>query len=634
MDSIRSLLSLARQRKVQKDLEQKTPAFDFENVYQDEPSSSRWDFADVFSYSESFFFSRWKKSFGNVSWRYAGAVFDRCVDGLFFVDQQQQVEHAEALLYMLMTEEHPVHVGIAIEPLSQLLTERVDEHLLSVVLNVLLFIVISHGEAIRAQLDEAEVIEKLFVMLDVLVEGNGPHIPVKKVTLLLWRSVACVMGSNNTIEKRKQELYRIKKHQRQKSRQADVDDMKKRCDRHFQCPEALAEALRVLESHLHVPAACLREPSSNQGRLIRKVIRDEMCVSREFSFKGRVHHRRRLKNVLPFELFYRRNLPHLQRYMMTFVKILVPLLIENSESTLDVLRETRYGLCKGDRDYQTHVDQQRHRAILLRSIVSTIFLLLRLARENALMQYEFFLGMLADANLHVLLFQFLQQDISTLCLQTFWVADSNVHFDFEEPSELPFVNWNNFVSAVNALKLIQKLVKHSICRVRELIDSRMDRMLKKLLRCNPSIKRCALKILKHTFRLAKMKQRQQEGALITAIYQELYPALNDDWLCTYYLERDPAMVAAEDLVHEAELREEVRRWNVFHYQSDPFAEEDDENVEDFSVSVNRMLCKLLTEVHVDLPTDKDAIIKWVDKEVLQVDGCRSEESFEKLFVMN
>lgn len=129
----------------------------------------------------------------------------------------------------------------------------------------------------------------------------------------------------------------------------------------------------------------------------------------------------------------------------------------------------------------------------------------------------------------------------------------------------PHVNWNWLVTSVSCMQLLQKLTKHSLLRVREVLKSKADRELKRLLLCHPRVRHYALKILKSTFRLIKVKRRMTEGALITAIYMEIPCDLNDDWLASFYLEKDEALFTADEFLVEGERRAEVAAFNAFHY---------------------------------------------------------------------
>lgn len=147
----------------------------------------------------------------------------------------------------------------------------------------------------------------------------------------------------------------------------------------------------------------------------------------------------------------------------------------------------------------------------------------------------------------LILIRFLQLDITSLCLAKFWIADPRVHFGFsEQQSGQPPVNWNYFAATVYALRLLHKLCRFSVGRILEMNAAKLDKPLKKLLNCNPVVRRLSLKILKCSFRVWKAKRRLQEGPLITAIFMELDdPELNDDWLTTYYLEQDESLLAGE-----------------------------------------------------------------------------------------
>ncbi len=318
--------------------------------------------------------------------------------------------------------------------------------------------------------------------------------------------------------------------------------------------------------------------------------------------------------------------------------------------SLDIMGETLFGSRKGERDVQTQVDAARQRAVLAKCGFGFLLLILRqarekyfpsaaaaaAARENHLMQYEYLLGMYGEYNVLLLLFRFLQQDVNSLCLQKFWIADARVHFGFQEPTEQPVVNWNAFVASVSCLRLLNKLVKHSLGRVIELINAKMEKPLKKLLNCNPSVRRLCLKVLKKTFRMSKAKKRLQEGALITQICVELdFQELNDDWLTSFYLEQDETLLVGEELLREADARAECCLWNAYHYryreprddvEYDP-GEYDATSADECRAVVAAMAAQLEQAVQVRYPED---VVAWLDQEVFRSAGV-AQERFDRVF---
>jgi hypothetical protein len=252
------------------------------------------------------------------------------------------------------------------------------------------------------------------------------------------------------------------------------------------------------------------------------------------------------------------------------------------------------------------------------------------------MQHEYLLGMYGEYNVMLLLFRFLQQDVTSLCLQKFYLADSRVHFAFQEPAEQPVVNWNAFVATVSCLRLLHKLTKHSLGRVIELTNAKMEKPLKKLLNCNPTVRRLCLKVLKKTFRMAKAKKRLQEGALISQICLELdFQELNDDWLTSFYLEQDETLLVGEELLREAEARAECCLWNAYHYRYREPREDVEYDLGDYDATsaeecravVAAMAAQLEHSVQVTCP---DNAIAWLDREVFRCAGV-AQERFDRVF---
>ena len=474
------------------------------------------------------------------------------------------------------------------------------------------------------------------------------------------------MGSHDEIDARKKKLEEEANEKKDKSvggqlkcRRVDVEYMRLRLERmrwngdEKNAPLALQEGMRVLQASLHVPAAVRRGGEACTGPVKQKIVGYELRSARECGENDSVAKQRRMDQVLdrsalPFEAFYRRALPELSDFFMAAIKLLVAVLVDDNEN-LDYKSEMFIGLKRPENDVQSQMDESRIRAILLASSFSVFLLLLRQARENSLMQYEYLLGTFGEFNLTLLLFRFLHQDVNSLCLNPFFIPDSAVHYLWRRPKSEPAVNWNYFVASVSVLRLLHKLLKHSLPRVRDLIDAKVDqKCLKKLLNCNPTVKLYALKTLKLTFRLLKQKRRLQEGALLTAIYVHLTPELNDNWLSSWYLEQNESVLMSAELVREGEARRDAKQWNFFHYRfEEPNDEEGygdldealyraEEVGKDFNFEptdplvLEEMMAELYDSVQVTPPTE---LLKWVDEKVFCTSGSEStDEEFDRVFV--
>ncbi len=638
--SLKSLLSEAR-RKKQLQSPGNASHFNFDNAHSDSCPSLMWELSDVFSYSESFFFGKWQAA----------------ATARLAVEEAGKRETLEGLLRQLMGNTQTPAALAFFEPIVEHVSSGQGVYELSLSLNVLSFIMLRFPDSsqLKESIRTSHLVEVMLKYVVGFADAGDATVPIKKVMLVLWRAAVLGMGSNADIDARKAALVAAKRgpqtegERRLKSRQCDLDDMKKRMERvqwttgGAELPSALREAHQVLERSLHVPAAALRHEGPMDSRPLRKVVGYELRVSRECgslaTAPGQPKPPRRVnvsdKNALPFEAFYRRAVSRVSEYVLAIVKVLVAVLTESK--TLDIMGETMFGSRKGDRDVQTHMDAVRQRAILGKTGFAVLLLLLRQARENHVMQYEHLLAVYGEYNVTLLLFRYLQQDINGMCLQKFYLPDARVHFGFVEPAEQPVVNWNAFVATVACLRLLHKLVKNSLGRVIEMMNAKMEKPLKKLLNCNPTVRTLSLKILKKTFRLCKGKKRLQEGALITQIYMELDAnELNDDWLTNFYLEQDESIIAGEELVREAEGRAECCLWNGYHYRYREPREDVEYDATEYDVSsadecaavVAAMLAQLEQSVQVQYP---DNVVAWLDREVFK-SASLSQEPFQRLFI--
>ena len=321
--SLKSLLSEAR-RKKQLQTPEGVSSFNFDNAFCDECPKDMWELSDVFSYSESYFFPKWHE-----------AKVARLA-----VEDVGKRDTLEGLLRLLMGNQQDTTLLRFFEPIVEQVAAGLNVYELSLSLNVLCFLMMrfAASEELRESVRRSCVVDVMLKFVVRFAEGGDATVPVKKVMLVLWRAAALGMGSGGEIDARKAALAAGRgRGGRPKSRQCDVEDMRRRQERvqwtmgGGEAPAALKEAREVLERHLHVPAAALRDPSGKMdSRLIRKVVGYELRVAREFGVPATVPGQPRpprrvnavaIADALPFEAFYRRALPRLAEYVLSIVKV-------------------------------------------------------------------------------------------------------------------------------------------------------------------------------------------------------------------------------------------------------------------------------------------------------------------------
>jgi hypothetical protein len=320
--SLKSLLSEAR-RKKQLQAPEGVSSFNFDNAFSETCPNDMWELSDVFSYSESFFFPKWREARG----------------GRLAVEDVGKRDTLESLLRVLMDNQQDATLLRFFEPIVEQVAAGLNVYELSLSLNVLSFLMLRFptSEELRESVRRSCAVDVMLKFVVQFADGGDATVPVKKVMLVLWRAAGLGMGWGADIDARKAALVAAHREPGPKSRQCDVDDMRKRTERvqwtlgGGTAPAALHEALQVLEQCLHIPAAALRENGGRMdSRLIRKVVGYELRVAREYgspaTVPGEPRPSRRVNVVavssaLPFEAFYRRTLPRLAEYVLCIIKV-------------------------------------------------------------------------------------------------------------------------------------------------------------------------------------------------------------------------------------------------------------------------------------------------------------------------
>ena len=137
-------------------------------------------------------------------------------------------------------------------------------------------------------------------------------------------------------------------------------------------------------------------------------------------------------------------------------------------------------------------------------------------------------------------------------------------FTTSSPSQAPITNysWRTFFTAINHLRIMQKLLKRKSHRQMSLMQFRNATILKKSLKVpQPDVRLYTLKVIKGLVPFQQRKWRQSNMRIITAIYLHCKPELRDDWLAGLTLDED----AAEALQQEQALRSLTYWHNLTRY---------------------------------------------------------------------
>ncbi|KAF2397055.1 N1221-domain-containing protein [Trichodelitschia bisporula] len=123
-------------------------------------------------------------------------------------------------------------------------------------------------------------------------------------------------------------------------------------------------------------------------------------------------------------------------------------------------------------------------------------------------------------------------------------------------------SWRNFFSAINFLRVLQKVCKHKAHRNLMLITYKSATYLKKGLKVpQPELRLYTLKLFKNQVPYCGRKWRQNNMRVITAVYLHCRPELRDDWLCNGDVDAD----VEQSVPLEQSLRALTHWYNLRRY---------------------------------------------------------------------
>ncbi|KAL1405394.1 Factor arrest protein 11 [Vanrija albida] len=315
---------------------------------------------------------------------------------------------------------------------------------------------------------------------------------------------------------------------------------------------------------------------------------------------------RRLYRV---EVIYRSMLPIMQNAVIVLLKLLLatvtstsgpqPMQQQHNQGVAPALASpTQEAPPADDRPPPTReeIDIARHREITSKAVSAIIIILLKWFKASHILKYHHLTQLLLDSNCLVLVLKiFGLQEISQM-VQTKNEMKGCSFFEYcrglstpedelnrpESPTDPPTppveeeedgteveiitdYSWRNFFSAINLVKILQKITKHRIHRILLMCQYKSSTILKRVLRVNqPMLQLQVLKLIKSQMPYCGRKWRSTNMKVITSIYLNCRPELRNDWLVG--VEAD---LEAEDAVagkpQEFALRTLVAFYNKQHY---------------------------------------------------------------------
>ena len=685
--------------------------------------SIKEEIAELYSYTEEEEFLRNKKAFSGefpdvTSWEQLSdnekkSCLNRLINKIDSIDDGVRISSVHALLYLVQGAFEPgmsedklfkqsrenvfllyscgvLHLIIQLlnleseNPNSAIIILQkpsisiVDSDLLRVYLNILYMMVetmryddptdsefmMEQREAFIFELSQPVYDECLHIILFEMVvkfcAGICPYFPIKKILLLLWKTVLVTLGGTNEIDKMKRQsrldaglpeafdensetmatngttsesqddgiddiddsefkAATRKPRPRPKVRQKDIDlflDATRSKFVGYQItgddstlaglPHPIHEGLHVMKKHIYTSLGEYQVKAEEESL-------DRPFTAKKFQSKNEV-----------CESLYKSLLPNIPQYMISLLKILLasaPTAKAKTDSInvlVDVLPEEMPTTVLDS--MRLGIDVNRHKEIIVKAISGLILLLLKHFKNNHIYQFEFVSQNLVCGNCIPLILKFLNQNISSYISTKNFIPQldfpvavltekAEVTAESLENNGSEICCWRNMFSCINLLRILQKLTKWKHSRTMMLIVFKSAPILKRSLKVKHEMMELyVLKLLKAQTKYLGRNWRKSNMKTMSAVYQKVRHRLNDDWAFGNDMDARPWDLQAE----EGSLKACIDRFNNTHYGSENTGSEEVMNeYDEYDLNIHSVL-----DSSVELSEDfKNAYEKWLEREV-------------------
>uniref|UniRef100_A0A8C2CGU7 Striatin interacting protein 2 n=1 Tax=Cyprinus carpio TaxID=7962 RepID=A0A8C2CGU7_CYPCA len=260
------------------------------------------------------------------------------------------------------------------------------------------------------------------------------------------------------------------------------------------------------------------------------------------------------------------------------------------------------------------IDVNRHKEIIVKAISALLLLLLKHFKLNHIYQFEYVAQHLVFANCIPLILKFFNQNImSYISAKNSICALDFPHCVVHEMPELTAESleagdsnqfcWRNLFSCINLLRILNKITKWKHSRTMMLVVFKSAPILKRALKVKQAMMQLyVLKLLKIQTKYLGRQWRKSNMKTMSAIYQKVRHRLNDDWAYGNDIDARPWDFQAE----ECALRECIEKFNMRRY---------DKNQNTEFTPVDNCLQSVLGQ-RVDLPEDFHYSYEmWLEREV-------------------